>query len=784
MSTTPRVAVVAIHGVADQQPQETVRRIADMLLSSKLQGVRYDHFEEAVVRVPVSGVERGLPSEKGPRKWKMKTLVPGRGSDTADDLAYTRDQIEDYVPDQQDAVYETVRLSGTRKETTAGNVVEQNQEGAASSVEVHVYEMYWADLSRASSSVMQLVVEFYQLLSYLCVIGRKTLDFALAVDKSPTWKWLRWFQLVAEQSLTIAVPVLNLCLLGLASSWLVGFAEGHYGVVLTTVLAVVLFGSLCLFLYAKRERLPGWRYLALFVAGSAAISAVVYFWAHGMAVNTAREAASARYLAGVAWVASAVGIVLLMFVYHDRRQGALPIGVFFTALVTGIYLQACINWPEISGGPGPRLLSAAASTAVQTFKILLVVWGVFGLSMFMALVTAGLGSMEARAQGRDGAPIRRAMGTVLATLGLPALLAAVMNLLLWNALYLAGQKWMTAMVQTPLRRRPESLRAFSHHLITYTCNDEFALFMTVLGLLGFLALWLLLPSIVSELSPPRRPYKPSHTQWLADNLDRGLKMAWFGCLALASFMAMSFVFEWSLLRDLTSSPNRVGTPAKLMTMATGVAVLAFGGSKYFAWLALGGRAIVDVALDVANWLRLHPKNRNPKARIMARFVGLMRFLKGWRDPQDGQRGYSGIVIIAHSQGTVIAAETLRYMRAEHEDWRKAFDPGDESGALPISLFTMGSPLGQLYAVRFPHQYSWAATATRQELGVKQWWNDYRSGDYVGRWLCSPDLQGTRSFCGRREISDRCIGPGAHTHYWDDTAPEVVEDLDRLIESAR
>ena len=438
MSTNPRVAVVAIHGVADQQPQETVRRIADMLLSSKLQGVRYDHFEEAVVRVPVSGVERGLPSEKGPRKWKMKTLVPGRGSDTADDLAYTRDQIEDYVPDQQDAVYETVRLSGTRKETTAGNVVEQNQEGAASSVEVHVYEMYWADLSRASSSVMQLVVEFYQLLSYLCVIGRKTLDFALAVDKSPTWKWLRWFQLVAEQSLTIAVPVLNLCLLGLASSWLVGFAEGHYGVVLTTVLAVVLFGSLCLFLYAKRERLPGWRYLALFVAGSAAISAVVYFWAHGMAVNTAREAASARYLAGVAWVASAVGIVLLMFVYHDRRQGALPIGVFFTALVSGIYLQACINWPEISGGPGPRLLSAAAGTAVQTFKILLVAWGVFGLSMFMALVTAGLGSMEARAQGRDGAPIRRAMGTVLATLGLPALLAAVMNLLLWNALYLAG----------------------------------------------------------------------------------------------------------------------------------------------------------------------------------------------------------------------------------------------------------------------------------------------------------------------------------------------------------
>jgi hypothetical protein len=33
---------------------------------------------------------------------------------------------------------------------------------------------------------------------------------------------------------------------------------------------------------------------------------------------------------------------------------------------------------------------------------------------------------------------------------------------------------------------------------------------------------------------------------------------------------------------------------------------------------------------------------------------------------------------------------------------------------------------------------------------------------------------------RREA---CIGPGAHTHYWDDTAPDVAAFLDDLIAEA-
>ena len=31
-----------------------------------------------------------------------------------------------------------------------------------------------------------------------------------------------------------------------------------------------------------------------------------------------------------------------------------------------------------------------------------------------------------------------------------------------------------------------------------------------------------------------------------------------------------------------------------------------------------------------------------------------------------------------------------------------------------------------------------------------------------------------------QVKEYCLGAGAHTHYWDETAPRVIRDLDRLI----
>ena len=77
-----------------------------------------------------------------------------------------------------------------------------------------------------------------------------------------------------------------------------------------------------------------------------------------------------------------------------------------------------------------------------------------------------------------------------------------------------------------------------------------------------------------------------------------------------------------------------------------------------------------------------------------------------------------------------------------------------------------------------------------------WVNAFRSGDYVGRhlwrtdicdYLWAPDKVGYPvngptqwvSTDGKLRI-EFCIGAGAHTHYWDVTAPMIAEETDRLI----
>src|SRR5439155_287212 len=51
-----RVAVVAIHGVADQKPHDTAQRICDLLLGLKQDNITYPGFNRTRLRVPVRAV--------------------------------------------------------------------------------------------------------------------------------------------------------------------------------------------------------------------------------------------------------------------------------------------------------------------------------------------------------------------------------------------------------------------------------------------------------------------------------------------------------------------------------------------------------------------------------------------------------------------------------------------------------------------------------------------------------------------------------------------------------
>jgi hypothetical protein len=223
------------------------------------------------------------------------------------------------------------------------------------------------------------------------------------------------------------------------------------------------------------------------------------------------------------------------------------------------------------------------------------------------------------------------------------------------------------------------------------------------------------------------------------------------------------------------------------------------------------RGPLDVAMDVDNHFREFPRTDIPRAHIFSRYAALLEHLR--------TRGYDRIVIVSHSQGTVISSELLRFLSSREQ---AAPRPGDtpqlHGNALPpISLLTLGCPLRQLYAARFPGLYAWVLARNGDmfgpraaDIGVQRWMNAFCSGDYVGRWLWShagdeavlqhpmintldadpfgradaytgfdpmPPVDAVLDPAREAEV---CLGLGAHTHYLERDQTTVAWMIDYLV----
>jgi hypothetical protein len=220
-------------------------------------------------------------------------------------------------------------------------------------------------------------------------------------------------------------------------------------------------------------------------------------------------------------------------------------------------------------------------------------------------------------------------------------------------------------------------------------------------------------------------------------------------------------------------------------LAGGAVTIAALGSRFtdtFGRL----RVAIDAVLDIDNYFADPPNRQPPRARIYSRYASLLAYLRS--------AGYARIVIVSHSQGTVISADLLRYLHVEGRLQRIV-------GALPLALVTVGSPLRDLYAERFPLLYRWMgsrdegfanAGPAAAEIGATEWVNACRAGDYVGRFLWTPDKSPAAfgvaviGADGRVEASragDRaefCLGAGAHTHYFSNDAVALAAEIERLV----
>lgn len=122
----------------------------------------------------------------------------------------------------------------------------------------------------------------------------------------------------------------------------------------------------------------------------------------------------------------------------------------------------------------------------------------------------------------------------------------------------------------------------------------------------------------------------------------------------------------------------------------------------------------------------------------------------------------GLVVAAHSQGTVLAYAAVR-----------PYVAGGSAGGSPLppfSMVTFGSPLQTLYAAIFPHYFAVEDFAATRAGVPGGWVNCFRFTDHVGRAVFVPDAAAAAAPAGGADvaIADARGAAGkvnGHNDYW-------------------
>ncbi len=848
-----KVAVIAVHGISDQQPCESARSIADLLLTEVEQS-QYTPFKERKIRIPVSPLKPQAevhldqipPSELPwkrkilealkkflPKKvlefilslWKspdergeyMNRLMTGKPADSdhptvQPSYLFMRDQVSRY---EKQSVYETICLEG---QCGAGD----------DKTQVDIYEMYWADLSRLGTGFIRIFGEFYQLLFHLGSLGRLSVDLARVENQDiesldgvrNLWAWYSGAQAWAARILSLFFPILNLCLLVAASmslpaaipreysTWAASLSTGLIIIAIYMRYALARSGKTSFFRWCAFPLLLGiygilgvreltngglqpwialgsYRWLA--VECAVLLSAAIWF---GLVKPYSRHRPGADKFTII--VAAPLGCLALVFLPYASNS---PKGIMFTSLRMIEIIYALLLWGWVA------FLASYFATLVLSY---------FAVHSISQQTNA---SPQDKAERKDRA--EKAARIARLSLALPTLLFSFLTLSLWAAFAsLASQALPEEEFQEnfyePLwlfnQSQPLSPSYFANQLTVFSASSFISIIIVLTLIAIVFVLWALLPSVLTEVSPPNsKDSKDAYAERLGNWLTYGSQLIVYPAVFIIS-CGIPILFVLGTLNGLyLLRYNQSLLPPSLthfdftqiilswtavFLTASATTLIAFGDK--LDKLALRFRVVLDALLDVDNYLRLHPLDDNPSARIYARYVSLLRYISR-------HEKYDAVIMVAHSQGTAITADLLRFLEIEKEFKAVPNSESELDNLGPIHLFTMGSPLRQLYSFAFPHLYPWMINYDHGQkqpsdlkpnphelLNVKTWTNAYRSGDYVGRCLWQADgasqpwCPGYISENSAKTQREFCLGAGAHTHYWDKTAPAIAHEINRLI----
>jgi len=807
MSAPDRIAVVVVHGIADQRAGQTVRDFVRLLCHGGAGEPRYVQGELHEVLVPVAKLE---PGGSASRPATTSSTGDGRKAETSRPKPGTPSgfyQAQKSVPavgpvetgrcdlgialndyllgrlelSDRDALYESTRVSLRRR---------------ANNRPVDIFELYWADLSRVGEGGLRALSALYQLFFGIGTLAPDVVDqILLSVGGGRAWRllqrmhaWLAW--LMKCPVALVQLSILLLALFGAATlvplDWQEQFVPMLFaiGAILLSALALLtwLRGT-----YPARRRTR----LMLLLAAAVACAAAAVASSDGTRLIVMYFAANALVIAVLgAWLIES---------YSRVTHGVRVFGhLLISATVIGLCLDGYALLPHVAT-QSEWMLTAALNMGEWLLAAMLLVWAVY--VTLQALVLA-LGLWLGRGVDHN---VRKSLETSSLAVVASTALFAVLGVVLCSVINYVARDQLGDFLYLPVifGSGYRSGQIFLDDRIL-TLAGFFMPLVLAFTMLALVTLVVLAPSLVEEIFPTtnidargRRREAAVWSQRLGKWLDGGvwgLKQT-FALVVQPGAIIAGALYLAFVYRHFAFSTGPTGEWAK---WAASWLDYMLGGGKWLAGAslmiaALGSRytrtflrlrVAIDAALDVQNYFRDPPNRQPPRARIYSRYASLLAYLR--------DRGYVRIVIVSHSQGTVISADLLRYL---HVQGRLP----ELVGGIPITLVTVGSPLRDLYAERFPLLYRWmgsndtgfATAAPRtSDIGAIEWVNAYRSGDYVGRFLWTREPAYRIAVVGAdgRIESERaggraefCLGAGAHTRYFSNDAVALAVEIDRLVE---
>ncbi|HUB66890.1 MAG TPA: hypothetical protein VL981_05335 [Candidatus Methylacidiphilales bacterium] len=802
--TSEHIAVIAVHGVGDPGAGSTVQSIVTLL--SRLFRTTPAGIKTVYTPFTSSGLtisNRPAPIPKAGHRAKLRTFAPGAERLGAKDfyevdndpIRFIGSQLSDYHMEDGDRTYTTFKHEGYRRNPTTGQ----------EALKVDVYELYWADLIRISSGVLGFFTDLYQLIFHVTHLASKSVAATrknIPQGYTKTWWSYEFIATVASRYLAVMVFFYNVWLLPIVLVTTLLFAAKLNGAALAFIALVAVMAAWALSSWGSATTAKWKTQVALTVLLGAAVG-VLGLEGQLRYFEKSVLGMSAATLGTLHWVSAAVASTLvlaaisaLIFSFIRKFNLGNP-NAAWPALIVGVVTWVAWLYPLVDA-------MNVKESSLHTLLFLTVLGDVnYAILLGLELLAIVLG-IAAWLQVR-GTPQTDEAGRVFFTsvlgLGLPTVLFSVATIPIWTM-------FTRGILATAFKGLYLDGAA---KLLLDIASIGFGWTALIACMAFVLAVVLLFPSILAEGLFFKSEQRSSNR--LATWVTSGAVSV--PIMVLMLFVGATIPVVFFSIWFATGSTSFSFSASVLMGILAGLGVIVLVlKDQAGPWTSAFG-PILNKALDVDGYLRQNPKERTPKARIFCRYTSLLRYI--FSHPAN----YKKVVILAHSQGTIITADLLKYLM----DSKIELDPvllrqhdGKREFLKPISLFTMGCPLRQLYSERFPAWYDWARSANvvtrpvppaspalaaniapiQELLGLSHWSNAYGSGDYIGRALwrgvedpdfavlpspspswdvTAPVNASTKPDGATREF---CIGPLAHTRYWDEPGDAIARELDALI----